>query len=277
MRKRFILATLAASFLGQAAFAQTLFARYEAQTTRFQAAQPKWIVPVIAPYPMLIQVMRADFSRQISPTLVSNWNLGVSRGLNLIPVKNTEIDILVPPYMEHGDKTLDGFGDFSFTGKYRILASNEQHHNYLLSAQALVTVPTASYKNGATNATVTPTLMGGKGFGKFDAFTDLGGTLPTGNTLTIGRTIASNSVFQYHVQKYIWPELEINTTAFYGGAHDGKVQTFISPGIVLGKLAIHPNDPKSRLGIVIGAGFQTAATTYHAYNHAAILTGRFLF
>lgn len=277
MRKSFMIAVLAVCLYGQTAKAQNLFAKYEARVTRFQADQPKWIVPVIAPYPMLIQVFRADFSRQISPTLVSNWNLGVSRGLNLIPLKNTEIDILVPPFMEHGDKTSDGFGDFSFTGKYRVLSANEKHGNYLLTGAATVTIPTGSYKNGATNATVTPALSGGKGFGRFDAFESLGGTLPTGNTNTIGRSIASNSVFQYRVRKYIYPELEINTTAFYGGTKDGKVQTFISPGVVFGRFPLRPRDPKSRLGVIVGAGFQTSATTYHAYNHAAVMSGRLVF
>ena len=272
-----LLAALLLSFFGQTASTQSLFARYEAQTTRFQADQPKWMVPVVSPYPMLIQVFRADFSRQLAPNLVSNWNLGVTRGLNLIPVKNTEVDILVPPFMEHGDATKDGFGDFSVTGKYRLLAGNEKHGNYLLIAQAQMTFPTGSYKNGTTKPTVTPTLMGGKGFGKFDAFTTLGGLLPTGSVNTLGRTLVSNSVFQYHVQKYIYPEVEINATRYFGGSHDGKIQTFVTPGVVFGKYALHPHDPKSRVGLVAGAGFQVAATTYHGYNHAAVMTGRLIF
>ena len=277
MRRLFLATTLSISLLTQAAIAQNFFDKYEARVTQIQSSQPKWIPPVVSPYPMLIQVFRADFSRQISPTLVSNWNLGVSRGLNLIPVKNTEVDILVPPYNEHGDNTSDGFGDFSFTLKYRILSGNEKHGNYLLSAFATTTVPTGSYKNGATNATVAPTLAGGKGFGKFDVFTNLGGTLPTGNTVSIGRTINSNTTFQYHVQKYLYPELEINTTAYFGGTKDGKVQTFLTPGLMFGGVKLRPHDPKSRLGVAFGAGFQVATTTYHAYNHAAVMTGRFVF
>lgn len=277
MRTSLFVAALAGALFGQAAHAQDFFARYEARTTRFQADQPKWMVPVIAPYPMLAQVFRADFSRQLSPALVSNWNLGASRGLNIVPLKRAEIDILIPGYVEHGDKTFDGFSDFSFTGKYRLFSGNEKHGNYLLTGVMTVTIPTGSYKNGVTNATVTPSLSGGKGFGRFDAFTTLGGTLPTGNTLTIGRAIVSNTVFQYHVQKYLYPEFEINTSSFYGGTKDGKTQTFLAPGIVFGRFAIHPHDPKSRLGFTLGGGFQIAATHYHAYNHSAILTGRFVF
>jgi len=265
-------------------FAQTyyqsssqFFDKWEARATATQSLQPKWMVPVVSPYPMLIQVFRSDFTRQISPTHVTTWNLGTSRGLNLIPFARTEVDILVPPFFEHSDKTPDGFGDFSFTGKYRILSANEKNGNYLLSASVTTTISTGSYKNGATNATITPLITGGKGFGKFDAIVAIGSTLPTGNTATIGRTLTSNVVFQYQVQKYIWPELEINTTAWQGGSRDGKVQTFLTPGLMLGKYSPRTKDPTSRLGFAAGAGFQTAATTFHAYNHSLVFTGRILF
>jgi hypothetical protein len=254
------------------------FDKWEARATATQSLQPKWMVPVVSPYPMLIQVFRSDFTRQISPTHVTTWNLGTSRGLNLIPFARTEVDILVPPFFEHSDKTPDGFGDFSFTGKFRILSGNEKNGNYLLSAYVTTTVPTGSYKNGATNATITPAITGGKGFGKFDAIVVIGSALPTGNTATIGRTLTSNETLQYHVQKYIWPELEFNTTAWYGGSKDGKVQTFLTPGLMLGKFSPRAKeDPSRRFGFAAGAGFQTAATTYHTYNHSLVYTGRILF
>jgi hypothetical protein len=253
------------------------FDKWQARATATQALQPKWMVPVVSPYPMLIQVFRSDFTRQISPTHVTTWNLGTSRGLNLIPFARTEFDIFVPPYFEHSDKTPDGFGDFSFSGKFRILSASEKHGNYLLSTYVTATLPTGSYKNGATNATITPAITGGKGFGKFDAMVAIGSALPTGNTAIIGRTLTSNEVFQYHVQKYVWPELEINTTAWYGGSKDGKVQTFLTPGLMFGKFSLHSKESTSRTGFAAGVGFQTAATTYHTYNHSLAYTGRFLF
>jgi len=255
----------------------SFFERWQARASATQALQPKWIVPVVSPYPMLIQVFRADFSRQISPTHSTTWNFGTSRGLNLIPFARTEIDILVPPFFEHDTKTADGFGDFSVTGKYRLLSANEQHGNYLLTAQVTATVPTGSYSNGATDAVVTPSIAGGKGWGKFDAFTSLGGGLPTADQKTIGRTVLSNSVFQYHVQKYLWPEFEINSTAWYGGSKDGKVQTFATPGLMVGKYALHPKDKAARVGFAAGAGFQTSATHYHTFNHGLVFTGRLIF
>jgi hypothetical protein len=73
------------------------FAKWETRTSATQAKQPSWPPPLIAPYPMLIQVFRADFTRQITPTLTSTWNYGASRGLNLIPGFNSEFDFYYPP------------------------------------------------------------------------------------------------------------------------------------------------------------------------------------
>ncbi len=120
-------------------------------------------------------------------------------------------------------------------------------------------------------------MSGGKGFGRFNAFTTVAGTLPTGNTVTLGRSVATNSVFQYHVQRYIWPEVEVNTLAFHGSAKDGKVQSFVSPGLMVGRYAMHPGNPAARSGLAAGVGFQVATTSYHLYNHALVVTGRYIF
>ena len=253
------------------------FGRWQARVTHIQSEQPRWMVPAISAYPMLIQVFRADFTRQISPTHVKTWSLDASRGLNLIPFRRTEFDVLLPPYLEHSDKTLDGFGDMSFLAKYRILSANEQHGNYLLSAQLIGVVPTGSHKNGSTDASINPTINGGKGWGRFDFISNLGTTLPTGSTGTTGRALTTGTVAQYHVGKYLWPELEINTTRWYGSTRAGKIQTFVSPGIVVGRFAFEPHNPKARSGFVGGFAFQTAATTYHTYNHALVFTGRYIF
>ena len=87
MRKCAILFVLFAS-ASTALFAQSyyqsssgFFDKWQARASATQALQPKWMVPVVSPYPMLIQVFRSDFTRQISPTHVTTWNLGTSRGL----------------------------------------------------------------------------------------------------------------------------------------------------------------------------------------------------
>jgi hypothetical protein len=251
--------------------------KWQARATKTQAKQPKWSVPMVSPFPMLAQVYRTDFTRQTTSAGKENWNLGTGKGFNLIPFANTQIDILTPGFITHGDGTADGFGDISFLAKYRVLSANEQHGNYILSGALSFSFPTGSHKNGATTATLSPTILGGKGFGRFDVFSSLGGGLPTSNGRENGRTLHSNTVAQYHVGKYFWPELEINSTRYFGGTRDGNTQTFLTPGIVMGKFLIRPAAAKSRMGLVGGIAFQTAVTKYHSYNHALVMSLRLSF
>lgn len=254
------------------------FQKWEARTTQTQAKQPSWSVPVVAPYPMLIQVFRADFIRQITPALTSTWNYGGSRGLNLIPGVNSEFDVYYPPYIQHNTpKAKDGFGDVGFLYKYRILSANEKQGNYLLSAQLVATIATGSHSNGSTDASVSPALLAGKGFGRFDVISTLGGTLPTGDTNKLGRTIAWNTVAQYHAGKYLWPELESNATYYFGGKNAGKTQNFLTPGLTTSKFKFNPKDAHSRAGLAIGTGMQIATSQFHSYNHEFVFTARLLF
>ena len=251
--------------------------RWQARATKTQAKQPKWAVPMVSPFPMLAQVYRSDFTRQVTPTGKQNWNLGTGKGFNLIPFANNQIDILTPGFLTHGDGTADGFGDVSFVAKYRFISANEQHGNYIVSGALTVSLPTGSYKNGTSTAVLTPALLGGKGFGRFDIFTSLGGGLPTSNALANGRTLTSNTVAQYKFGKYWTPELELNSTRYFGGTRDGKTQTFLTPGIVMGKFPIRPASAHSRMGLVGGIAFQTALTRYHTYNHAVVMSLRLAF
>jgi hypothetical protein len=270
----FVLLAAATSLYSQDNF----FSKWKARTSAIQAKQPSWSVPLISPYPMLIQVFRADFTRQITPALTSTWNYGASRGLNLIPGFNSEFDFYYPPYIQHNTpKAKDGFGDVGFLYKYRILSANEKKGNYMLSAQLTATIPTGSYSNGSTDASVSPTLLGGKGFGKFDVISCLGGTLPTGDTNKLGRSVAWNNTAQVHLGKYVWPELEANTTHFFSGKNDGKTQNFLAPGITFSKFKFYPKDAKSRVGFATGAGMQIATSHFHTYNHNLLFTTRFLF
>jgi Putative MetA-pathway of phenol degradation len=254
------------------------FAKWEARTSATQARQPSWPPPLISPYPMLIQVFRADFTRQITPTGTSTWNYGASRGLNLIPGFNSEVDVYYAPYIQHNTpKAKDGFGDVGFLYKYRFFSRNEKQGAFMLSAQLTATIPTGSYSNGSPDSSVSPTLLSGKGFGKFDVISCLGGTLPTEETNKIGRSIAWNTTAQYHVSKYVWPELESNATWFFAGKNDGKKQNFITPGIVFSRFKFHPDDDKSRTGVAFGAGMQIATSQFHTYNHELAFTTRLIF
>jgi hypothetical protein len=254
------------------------FSRWEQRATRTQSKQPSWSVPLVAPYPMLIQVFRADFTRQVTPALTDTWNYGASRGLNLIPGFNSEFDFYYPPYIQHNAKgAKDGFGDVGFLGKYRILSANEKNGNYMLGVQVTATIPTGSYSNGSTDASVSPTLLGGKGFGNFDVISSVGGTLPTGDTVKLGRSVAWNTTAQYRIHKFVWPEIEDNATFYYGGKNDGKMQNFVTPGITFSKFKFRTQVASSRAAIAFGGGEQIATSAFHTYNHNLVFTARLLF
>ncbi|HTH54251.1 MAG TPA: hypothetical protein VL495_09885 [Edaphobacter sp.] len=259
----------------QDGFIKTFAAQWEARATRTQAAQPKWSVPMFSPFPMVAQVFRTDFTSQKTPT-GTNWYYGHGKGFNLIPYDKIQIDVFVPGYVSHGESGQDGFGDMSLVGKYRFLSRTEGHGNYILTGGLGWVIPTGSYKNGGPSSVLNPTLLGGKGFGKLALMSSIGGGLPTSQVSTTGRTVHWNSVAQYKIGRYFAPELEVNSTSYFGGTRDGKTQVFLSPGIIVGKLPIRSVET-SRLGITVGAGFQTAVTSFHTYNYAFSTSLRFVF
>jgi len=255
------------------------YARYSAHTNAIQSKQPSWAVPLVTTYTGLFQVVRTDMIRQIAPKGTYTWNIDNSKGINFIPGGNLEFDINLPPYIKHNTTAVDGWGDFSFLGKYRIASGNAQHGAYTLSFWTLVTVPTGQAKNGSTNPSFQPNLGGGKGFGHFDVQSSIGASLPAGNPATnaTGRPVLWNTVVQYHAGKLFWPELESNATFYKGGPNDGKTQEFITPGIIVGKCGLHPGDKQSRPGLAFGGGMQIATSHFHSYNHELILTARWIF
>jgi len=219
--------------------------------------------------PRLEEEFRYDITQESTSGDNTVDNYGVSKGLEVIPSEHVELIFSVPPYLARTSSAHDGFGDVSFLLKYRFLASNEEHHNYILTAFLGATVPTGSYKNGSTDASITPTIAGGKGFGNFDFQSTLGVSVPTGDESIIGTPVIWNTTFQYRVLKKIWPEVEVNSTFWSNGEHAGKKQTFLSPGLVLGRFHLW-----HRLGFTVGGGVQIAATSY---NHNYTLSVRFPF
>ena len=270
----FLLIIFSAFLCNGNAHAQTSWtARWLANVTATQSRQPHWITPLVLVTPRLEQEFRADFVRQLLPDNQQSWNYDNGKGLELIPQSHIEILINAPPYIQHSaPRTPDGISDVSFTMKYRILTANEQHGNYILTAFLGGTVPTGTYKNGSISSIVTPTLAGGKGWGRFDVESTLGGTLPIDSTAKLGRTVVWNSVAQEHVGRLLWPELEVNSSFTLGGTNNGKKQTFLTPGLVAGRFPLH-----NRIGLTLGAGMQIATTRYHTYNHALVLTARLPF
>lgn len=269
----YALALLVFAAPGYASAQTSWTARWLANVSKTQSQQPHWITPIVLVTPRLEQEFRADFVRQLLPDNQHSWNIDNGKGLEVIPLPRVELLANLPPYLIHSRSNLqNGPGDVSFVMKYRILTANEQKGNYILTAFLGGSIPTGTYKNGAASATVSPTLAGGKGWGRFDIESTLGGVLPVNNAQQIGRTIAWNTVAQQHLGRFLWPELEANATFFKGGPNDGKHQVFLTPGLVVGRIPLH-----NRVGLTVGAGMQIAASQYHAYDHALIFTARLPF
>lgn len=271
MRLKFLLlAVLAVSF--STAFAQQSFvANWQSRATATQAAQPHWVTPLVTVTPRLEQEFRTDFDRQIMPANTDTWILGGGKGIELIPARRIELLFNIPPYIQHNSAAKDGFGDTVLMMKYRIFARNEESGSSIITAFFGGSIPTGSYSNGSSEATVSPTLAFGKGFGRFDAQSTLGATLPVANSDKLGRPIAWNTALQYHVGRYFFPEVEFNATFFKSGPHDGEVQNFVTPGLV-GHWRLH-----HRVGLTLGAGMQIATSAYHAYDHELIISARLPF
>ena len=248
-----------------------LIARYLARASATQAMQPHWVTPLVTVTPRLEQELRTDFLSQPQTNHTRLWNYGNGKGLELIPLSRVELIFNIPPYLQHNSTAKDGFGDVSFLMKYRIYSRNEEHGNAIVTAFVGGAYPTGSWSNGAKNATVSPTLAVGKGFGPVDVQSTLGATLPVEDGSTAGRPIAWNTALQYHHDTHWWPEVEFNSTYYKGGDNDGRIQTFVTPGIVT-KYKLH-----HRIGITLGAGMQIATSAFHSSNHGIVLSARMPF
>ena len=256
------------------------FTDWFSMVSKTQAEQPHWITPLNTTTPRLEQEFRYDIQWQTHNSGVTTDNYGVSKGLEIIPEKNLEVILAVPPYIVNNpDSPHDGFGDWQFLVKYRIAAGNEGHGSYILTAFYQMSFPTGEYQEGALSPIITPTIAYGKGYKGFDVQGTLGYSLPTGNADLIGHNLLWNNTFQYRIFKKVWPELEVNLNQYRGGngnvvptAHPGKTLVYLTPGMVLGRFNLW-----HRLAFTAGGGFEIATTSFHSTNHIPILSIRFPF
>ena len=242
------------------------------RSTRSESQQPHWAAPMFTVTPRLVQQFRYDMGWQPNNGYV-NANYGGSKGLELVPLDRVELSVSAPPYITHTKPGLmDSVGDMTFLFKYRAAAGTSENGNYVVTAMPLATVPTGQYKNGSTDASISPTLALGKGWGNFDLQGTAGVTVPTGDRDVLGTPAVLNATAQYHLLKYFWPEVEVNSTMWANGKNDGKKQVFLSPGLVVGKLHLW-----KRVGFAFGGGVQIAATQFHTYGHNWVTSIRFPF
>lgn len=252
----------------------TRFARFSTST---QSKQPGWSVPLFAPHAGLIQSFRADFTRKSNIDDTYVWDYGGSKGFNFIPLPNTQLDINLPSFIDRSSDAASGFGDMSVGLKYRLITRNETHGNYSVMAGLASTLPTSNTRNGQTHHVLTPNLAVGKGWGRWDVQSSATVNLPIGNTAVLGRNVVWNTLVQVKVGKYVWPELESNTTFFRGGgANNGQIQSFLLPGVMTKfRLLPHSKGAKgSRLSVATGAGMQFAVTPFRTYDHMPIASIR---
>ena len=242
------------------------------RSSRAESEQPHWAAPMFTVTPRLVQQFRYDMGWQLNSGF-TNANYGSGKGLELVPLDRVELYVGAPPYLTHTKPGVnDGIGDMTFLFKYRAAAGNPENGNYVVTAMLAATVPTGAYTNGAKDSLLTPTLAIGKGWGNFDLQGTAGVTVPTGEMNVLGSPVVLNATAQYHLLKYFWPEVEVNSTMWSNGKNDGKKQVFLSPGLVVGKLRLW-----NRLGFAFGGGVQIAATQFHAYEHNWVTSVRFPF
>jgi hypothetical protein len=238
-----------------------------------RASQPHFVAPLFTTHVMLVQQYRFDMSWQQDPvggTVTSNY--GGSRGVEIIPTTRLEVGISLPPYLVHQSRVPDGFGDVSFLVKYRAFSATEGHGDYFVGFFFGGLLPTGTPPNGLGHTIVSPTLAAAKGIGPWDIQTTIGANLPATGANLLGRAIVFSTEVDYKIKGKIWPTLEQNSTFWLGGILDGRKQTFLTPGLILGSFPL-----RDRLHFIFGAGVQIAVTQFHQYNHRWIVSVRLPF
>ena len=239
--------------------------------------QPSFITPLVESDPRLVQFARASVSNSYTAARTQTVSYGNVHGLGLIAGNRFEFDYVQPTYIQHNVATAaDGFGDMSIIGKVRVVSGNAQHGNYIVSALLGHTFATGSYKNGALTDSFSPTVAAALGIKKrFDVETTLGGVMPTGKIATQGRSIAWNSLTQFHANPHVWLELGNNATFYFSGSHDGKMQNFVTPAAYY--VARRSNWKPTHPFWIIDGGMQIATSGFHTYTHNLIAETRIIF
>jgi len=238
--------------------------------------QPAFITPLVAPDPRLIQYARFSVSHEYNAEGAETVNYGNGRGVGVIAGNRFEFDFVPPPYIQHNSAAVDGFGDTSVLAKLRIASGDAESGNFDIAAVLSHCFATGSYKNGAATDSYSPAITAGFAFRRrFDVMTSLGGTLPAGKIYLQGRSITWNTLAQAHATPHVWFEVENNSTFYFAGSHDGKMQNFVTPATfyVVRQKSWRPAHPF----FIVDGGMQVATSGFHTYNHNLITEARVLF
>lgn len=249
--------------------------RFFAHNYEMTKLQPSWPTPLVEADPRLTQYYRFAFSNQYTAAGTHTVNYGNARGGGIVAFNRIEVDFYPPGYTQHHSTAADGFGDVAALMKFRIASANAEHGNYILTALLNHTFA-SSPKNGAATDSWNPTLAGGIGFlHHFNVESSLGGSMPTGKIAAQGRSILWNSLVHDHITPHVFLELENNSTFYFAGPHDGKMQNFLTPAAFY---IYKRNDWKpTHPFLVFAGGMQIATSGFHTFNHNTILEMRILF
>ncbi len=242
--------------------------------------QPHWVCPLVTVFPQLIEEYRYDeiVQNKVGETTLTNNGSGV-RGLELIPSEHVEILIGQPGYMnlQTPRTTTSGWTDETLLMKYRFLAANEEHGNYVVSGFMGVSLPTGNTPFTQNATVTTPTLAVGKGWGTrgqgVAVMSTLSESFPSGNQNYLGEPVVWNTAFQGHFSNYFWPEIETSLTHWKGGQFSGKDQLIVTYGINFGRITL-----EGRTKLTLGIGYQTANMSgFSTFGSGWIATTRLIF
>ncbi|MBW8073563.1 MAG: hypothetical protein GJU77_07795 [Ferrovum sp.] len=242
--------------------------------------QPHWVCPVVTVFPQLVEEFRYDeiVQNKVGGTTLTNNGGGV-RGLELIPSEHVEILIGQPGYMnlQTPKTTISGWTDETLLMKYRFLAANEEHGNYIVSGFMGVSLPTGNTPFTQNATVTTPTLAVGKGWGTRSQGVAIMSTFSesfaSGNQNYLGEPTVWNTAFQGHFSNYFWPEIETSVTHWKGGPLSGKDQLIVTYGINFGRITL-----EGRNKLTLGIAYQTANMSgFSTFGSGWIATSRLLF
>jgi hypothetical protein len=258
--------------------AQDFMAQWFAISDAAKESQPHWMTPLVTVTPRLEQEFRYDQYWQTRTGGVEFDNYGNGKGLEVIPVPNTEIIIGVPAYeiKQTRKGNTYGWADETLLAKYRFVSANEEQGNYIVTGFLGVSLPSGNQAFTNAKAIITPTIAAGKGWGTRDAGVNIQSTLgiglPVADEKAIGTTVTWNTSLQAHVFGKLWPEIEANYTSYHDGPHAGKEQLALTAGVIAGRFALGP-----RARLIIGAGYEWPVSSFSIYEHMWLATGRVAF
>jgi hypothetical protein len=208
---------------GSDAFAQDNSSpRWLERASITRAKQPGWVTPLITASANLEEAVIYDISRKIPTNGIPLVTAGSNRGIQFVPFGAFQITFAATPYVFHNNAHVkNGFGDTQFGFKYRLASSDIEHQDFAISIATGVSVPTGSYQNGQHSGTLTPTILGEKGWGSFNVQSTIGIQIPVSDTYLTGQPYIFNTAFQYRLARRLWPELEVNALGWKGGPSDG--------------------------------------------------------